>query len=210
MPRRRRPLDRKSGVLRDASLIVIASEDTHAVKQYFDRFELRRVQFVVLPTQKGRSSPEALIERLDLYQEEFEIGDGDQLWIVLDTDHWIRGGHRNNLIEVLNRCRQRNFRFAISNPCFELWLLLHFQDWPVGNDLSCSEIIRQLRAVAGGYRKNAVYSLSITPASVEAAVERARSRDKSGNWFPDEMGTQVYRIIDELTEREAISFGAAP
>ena len=35
MPRKKRPLDRDGGVLRDASLIVIASEDEYIVKDYF-------------------------------------------------------------------------------------------------------------------------------------------------------------------------------
>jgi len=43
MPRRQRPLIRDSNMERDTSLIVIASEDTHAVERYFDRFKPRRV-----------------------------------------------------------------------------------------------------------------------------------------------------------------------
>lgn len=34
MPRKTRPLDRESGVVRDASLVIIASEDTYAVQQF--------------------------------------------------------------------------------------------------------------------------------------------------------------------------------
>jgi predicted 3-demethylubiquinone-9 3-methyltransferase (glyoxalase superfamily) len=41
MPHKKRPLDRDSGVVRDASLLVIACEDTHAVKQYWTK-RLRR------------------------------------------------------------------------------------------------------------------------------------------------------------------------
>jgi hypothetical protein len=57
MPRRQRPLIRDSDTERDANLIVIASEDTHAVERYFDRFQPRRVQFRFLPTQESCSRP---------------------------------------------------------------------------------------------------------------------------------------------------------
>jgi hypothetical protein len=55
MPRKSRPLDRTTGLVRDSSIVVIACEDTHAVKQYFAKFRTRRVQFKVLPTEEGYS-----------------------------------------------------------------------------------------------------------------------------------------------------------
>ena len=65
MPRKHRPLNRDLGVVRDCTLIVIASEDTYAVEQYFQRFRPRRVQFKVLPTEDGRSASEHIVKRLD-------------------------------------------------------------------------------------------------------------------------------------------------
>jgi hypothetical protein len=61
MPRKKRPLDRDGGALRDARLVVIASEDTLAVRDYFSRFRLRRVQFRILPTEGGRSAPQHVV-----------------------------------------------------------------------------------------------------------------------------------------------------
>lgn len=51
--RKKRPLDRKVKVVRDASLVVIASEDRYAVRQYFDFFESTRMQLRVLETRDG-------------------------------------------------------------------------------------------------------------------------------------------------------------
>jgi hypothetical protein len=66
MPRKKRLLDRDAGIVRDASLIVIASEDTYAVKDYFSRFRTRKVQFIVVPTEDCHSAPvngQAIIAR---------------------------------------------------------------------------------------------------------------------------------------------------
>jgi hypothetical protein len=54
--RKKRPLDRKAKPVRDASLVVIASEDRYAVRQYFDFFESTRIQFRVLETLDGKSA----------------------------------------------------------------------------------------------------------------------------------------------------------
>ncbi len=85
--RKKRPLDRSTSVVRDASLIVIASEDKYAVRQYFEFFRSTKIQFKVLETQDGKSAPEHVLTRLDEYMKEFDIGDGDEFWLVSDCDH---------------------------------------------------------------------------------------------------------------------------
>ena len=40
-----------------------------------------------------RSAPEHVLERLDQYQEEYELGADDEFWLMLDTDHWTGPGH---------------------------------------------------------------------------------------------------------------------
>jgi hypothetical protein len=65
--RKKRPLDRSTNIVRDANLIVIASEDTYAVRQYFDFFRSTKIQFKVLETNDGKSSPEHVLARIDEY-----------------------------------------------------------------------------------------------------------------------------------------------
>ena len=82
--RRKRKIDRSAGKLADANLIVIASEDQYAVKQYFNLFHSVRIQFEVLETENGRSAPKDVLERLSRYLDEFQIGEGDEFWLVTD------------------------------------------------------------------------------------------------------------------------------
>ena len=64
--RKKRPLDRSSNPMRDARLIIIATEGRKTEEQYFRLFRSRRVQIIVLPTGKdNRSSPLDVLERLD-------------------------------------------------------------------------------------------------------------------------------------------------
>jgi len=204
MPRKPRPLDRDLGVVRDASLIVIASEDTHAVQKYFDRFQPRRVQFRVLPTENGQSAPQHILARLDTFRSEFHLDDDDQLWYCGDTDHWVAANHVANLVQVLQRCSQAGYHVALSNPCFELWLLLHFLDMPPEVE-SCQDICRKLSAAAGGYSKLQGCRTRITSEMVQRALERAARLDVGTAEIPTTPTTRIYRIFNMLIQRESIT-----
>lgn len=78
-----RPLVRETATFRDDRLFIVACEDTYAPKQYFDLFEIPRVQIHVVPTQDGRSSPSHVLERL----LSFEHAEYDERWLLLDVDH---------------------------------------------------------------------------------------------------------------------------
>lgn len=204
MPRKPRPLERSSGIERDARLLVIASEDTHAVQLYFSRFSPRRVQFRILPTEEGRSSPKALTDRLDRFRDEFQIDDDDQLWYCGDLDHWAAPSHIGTLTEVLQHCRNCSYQVAISNPCFELWLLLHFSDVPtnVGN---CDSVAKQLSMMADGYSKLRGCGIEVTTEMVRTAIARAEQLDVGVGDIPvGSPSTRIYRILKVLLERESI------
>ncbi|MGA2031906.1 MAG: RloB family protein [Thermoguttaceae bacterium] len=204
MPRKKRPLDRDAGVLRDASLIVVASEDTYAVKDYFSRFKTRRVQFIVVPTEDGRSAPAAVIDRLDEFKDREATEEDDQFWLCIDKDHWADSGHIANLAQVLQHCKQKGYQVAISCPCFELWLLLHFENVEPTAQLTCRQIVKRLSEVAGGYDKKGCGRLPLAKTMVHNAVERAKSLDTSGSLIPETLSTRVYKIIAALQAKDAI------
>lgn len=202
---------------------MIACEDTHAVKQYFAKFRTRRVQFKVLPTEEGYSSPKAVVERLNRYRVEEQIGDEDELWICIDADHWIRGSHQRELAEVLRQCRSKGYGVAISNPCFEVWLLLHFvtiddkllntilgnaQNSTVSESdrqlIRCDGFEEHLRMVSGGYNKTNVGRLPITTLEVIQSMQRARELDNGTGDMPVAPGTRAYKLLDTLKRRDFI------
>ncbi len=53
--------------------------------------------------------------------------------------------HIQNLTHVLRECRKKHIEVALSNPCFDLWLLLHIADFPEENMLTCDEVADRLR-----------------------------------------------------------------
>ena len=67
------------------------------------------------------TSPRHVMMALDRVKQERDLGHDDQLWILSDVDRW----ETEELSEVAEKCNQKNYKFAVSNPCFEIWLLLH-------------------------------------------------------------------------------------
>lgn len=203
MPRKTRRLDRDGGVVRDASLIVIASEDTYAVQHYLTKFHTRRVQFKVLPTVDGHSSPEAVLERLDQYRAEHQLADGDELWACIDLDHWADPNHVANLRSAQRQARQKGYQFAISRPCFEFWILMHFQDPPDDGIETCADVVERLHTWVPGYGKKALPGLQLSAAQVEAAIDRASRQHRDGR-KPGGPATDMHLLMRSLAEKQAI------
>lgn len=207
--RRPRPLDRASRPVRDASLVVIASEDTYAPKQYFDFFESTRIQFKVLETADGRSAPQHVLDRIEEYIAEYEIGEDDIFWLVCDCDHWIEPAHIANLLQVIKTCGQKDINVALSNPCFDFWLYLHYCEFPTDPAITCKEIGERLDVAAFGFNKRRIYDLKIEHDRVMAAVTRSKANQPHKGAFPTSPQTAVHLIIEKLIEKKIISVKTA-
>lgn len=198
--RKPRPLTREEKTHRDDRLFVIATEDTHAPDQYFRIFKNSRIKPRVLPTGDGRSAPEYVLDRLDAFAREFELTEEDELWLMLDTDHWVKPDHIANLINVCTQATQKRYNLAHSNPCFEVWLLLHVMDLDESHQFqSYEDMTPYLKEKLGGYSKRRIDPEQFSLDKVAAAIERAEKLDKSPqDRWPQKTGTHVYRVVKKL------------
>lgn len=193
--RKRRPLNRAIPYLRDTKLVIIASEGERTEKQYFeDIFGSRspRVQVKVLETQAGTSAPKHVLSRLKNYVREIPLFEDDELWLVIDKDRWPN----EQLHKVAQECWRCSFGLAVSCPCFEVWLFLHFTDaTPDMQNLSSGGIKYRLRIQLGGYNQSSLDTSRFMPYYVDA-MRRAIQLDvnPSATW-PDHLGTHVYKVV---------------
>ena len=117
---------------RDARLFVIAVEGEASGEEfrYFTALQQlevvdpRRVKLLPLAasSEEHDSAPEHVLERLDRHAARFPLRSLDQCWLALDLDTW----KDRSLSFVCQEAAQRRYGVALSNPCFEIWLLLHF------------------------------------------------------------------------------------
>ncbi|WP_323089006.1 RloB family protein [Allobaculum sp. JKK-2023] len=132
----------------------------------------------------------------------------DYAFILFDLD--LDSNNWKEKIEFAKKNTTDQILFIPSNPMFEYWLLLHFEQTRHGYN-SKDELMRQLRKHIPQYKKN--YSnYQITSEQVHLAAKRAKlyldpHNRKTDCELLDEIakqtGTLVYRIIEVLDDTES-------
>jgi hypothetical protein len=89
------------------------------------------------------------------------------------------------------------FEAVVSVPCFELWLLLHFED--VFAPLHRDEALARLRVHVAGYTKGQGSHWAVTHERLDVATARAEALLAAGHTAKD--GTQPYTNMHELLRR---------
>jgi hypothetical protein len=187
-------LDRSYNV-RDARLFIIATEGAKTEKSYFESFGNPRLKVeVVAAGADNKSAPEYVMERLDEFAQKYDLNVDDSLWLVLDVDRW--GDEK--LSTVCRQAKQKKYQLAISNPCFEAWLCLHFGDLDP-TDITCKDFKKRLRSILGGYNSSNLDAALFADKIVEA-IERAKELHPniSENW-PPTIGSHIYRLVEMIT-----------
>ena len=205
MGRERRDFVRRSG-FRDATLFVIASEGAVTELNYFnglkDRWHNPRVHpEVVTRDDPTLSSPEHVMRVLDQFAKQYKLRDGDQLWVVIDRDS--QSWKPRMMASVARECKRKKYYLAVSNPCFEIWLLLHFEDVPNGMTARIQELTENKHGllksmVAGHCAVKRDYIDHFLP-HTEIAIDRAEVLDrKPRERWPSQLGTRAYRLVRPL------------
>src|SRR5690606_32635048 len=132
MPREREDLFRESNSLEKEKIIVLAFEGNDTEEIYFEEFKnsekfddaLIFLHLLKRPKTDTNSAPNHVFTKLKKEaKDEYNFKDTDELWMIIDTDRW------KNIPSIISACkRQSNMFVAVSNPCFEFWLLLHIKD----------------------------------------------------------------------------------
>jgi len=115
----------------------------------------------------------------------------DSVWCVFDIDQ------HPNVSDAKQMALANGIKLAISNPCFELWLLLHFRDPPGSEDRHT--IQARLSEYITDYNKHVDVEVFL-PYYPEAA-KRAASLDRLARQvnLPDRNPTTgVYKLLEEI------------
>ncbi|HNB54895.1 MAG TPA: RloB family protein [Anaerolineales bacterium] len=207
------PKIRQSGY-RNPKLIIIAAEGTHTEKRYFEdlatSYAQSNIHVEVLERVDTGSDPETVLKVLDKFRAQYSLRmDTDELWLVIDVDRW----KEKQLSEVGSLCAQKNYGYAVSNPCFELWFLLHLKslsEYPEETLQAFRENKRpnakhsrtrlelELVALLGGYSK-ANPDTGQFLQNVQVAIDRAKALDiNPEHRWPNDLGTRVYLIAEKI------------
>lgn len=93
-------------------------------------------------------------------------GGFDEYWCVVDVDEF-------DIVEAVVAAEAAGISLAVSNPCFEVWLILHFADCTAGVS-SPKAATEKLRRHLPDYSKGAL-DFAVLAERVDKAVGRAKA-----------------------------------
>ncbi len=193
---KRRRFHRPLGERRYKKLITIAVEGTKTEPQYFSMFNHPEsiVSVKCLRSTKD-TGPAHVLARMTEHLKQQSLRKTDHAWLVIDKDNWPE-----EQLRILHRWSKQhpNYGLALSNPHFEYWLLLHFEE---GNGVTTSQqCIHRLKKHLPDYEKG-IDLRKFSPERVNLAIGRAKQKDTppTSDW-PQSTGTTVYRLMEKIIE----------
>jgi len=183
------------------SIFLLSLEGRVSEPEYFNTLKqlpsLSEMNIKIECLKKGnKSAPKHLLKKMEFALNKHKLGRKDEAWIILDRDSWEEE-HINDIYQWTLKQTKYKRGLALSNPNFEYWLLLHFED---GKNISNShDCARRLRQHLPNYDKRIDVS-KFTETRIEEALYRAKIRDNPPckDW-PRNIGkTTVYRLIDNI------------
>lgn len=161
-------------------------------------YGLTSTEVVVAENTKG-SAPISVVECAE--ERAKERGGYDHIYCVFDRDgHDSFDRARNKIRDLAGRTRNPlPIREAISVPCFELWVLLHFvqTDAPFEN---CAAVIARIRNPhLRGYEKADDKIARELMARIDAALANGRWLAGRAEMVGDNPSTSVHQLIEHMT-----------
>lgn len=185
--RQRADLLRKQARRADYDRLLIVCEGTKTEPNYFKEirqtYRLHTANVAIYPSTSGT----APIQVVEYARELVKKGNPhrnikpfafEQVYVLFDRDTHVSFHEACQLAKsldgkILNDNDQRIiFRAIVSVPCFEIWLLLHFEN--IERSLPGVEILKRLRRHLPSYEKAIVNSFALTRHKHDVAHQRAQ------------------------------------
>lgn len=198
-PKRRPSKPLKRSVERRAELrtIVIFCEGKNSEPDYIRGIkripEIAQSSAVNLEIDPEQGVPLTLVRRAGQRLEDPEV---DECWCLFDVE-WPK--NHPNLRQAIELAKSSGVELAISNPCFELWLLLHFKDSTAF--LSTADAERASKKCDGrpGKSINSEDYVNFRRDACRRAIVLDKRHAENGTLFPkDNPSSGVYRLIQSL------------
>jgi hypothetical protein len=181
-------------------LIICGGKKTEPT--YFEYFARQRFKGIFIKVlNSGDTDPKGLVEfaHKQIEKRKLNINKGDSVWCVVDVDQ--------NTKENIEAARHITgpVHLCLSNPCFELWYLLHFEYY--NSKLTQKEAKDRLKVYIQNYEKSEDYSEKLIPLTLKA-ISNARRLNKQHEGKIDlfnvkcNPSTQVFELVEYIQENK--------
>lgn len=176
-------------------------EYIYALSREHDVREVAAVR-IVLDADSYGSAPMTLVRRaVELRKRTAKENDEvDEVWCVFDVEWPGTSAHHPNLREAVQLALANDVHLAVSNPSFELWLILHFRDCHKFLDNAEAE---QMRAQCDGSKNKGVDGSIYMPRRRDAILRAAwleTKHDGDGTAFPNNNPSSgMHRLLESVS-----------
>lgn len=202
--RGRKPLRRAADVDEPRRTVLVFCEGTKTEPEYLRALKRERVVREVasveirVASRDSGSKPLSLVTAAVKARDPSTRGERevDEIWCLYDVE-WPK--NHPHLREAAELAKRHDVSVAISNPCFELWLILHFEDQTAWLD---TDAATRLRRRYDGSEGKGLDGPTYMARRVEAS-RRARSlkerHEGNGTEFPhDNPSSGMYSFLDSI------------
>jgi hypothetical protein len=125
-----------------------------------------------------------------------------EVWCVFDVESKLTQRARFGLCEALDAARRSGILSAVSNPCFEIWLLWHNVDQTAW--IASDEVQSRCEELGLTHRKHIQDADSLIGKHYQAARNRAcaldLTHDRNGTTRPQDRNpsSSVYKLVDAI------------
>ena len=202
MPKKSRSFQRSLGERRYRRMFLVVSEGEKTEPEYFRLLGKMcgDVSVRCVGNLRHKSAPQHLLSWMEEKLKNESMKESDEAWLVVDRDQWNK-----EHLEKLCRWTQNNKdtyakKLAISNPKFEYWLLLHFENG--AKSKTAKKCIKKLQQYCPQYDKG-ITKKEFTLDLVKDAMQHAKEQDKPRcNGVPRQGITTVYRLVERILQAQ--------
>lgn len=135
--------------------------------------------------------------------------DIDKMCFIVDRDKKSFKEEQYNYVK--KECKRKNFKLYVTNPCFEFWLLLHFDEVHSidkeklleNNRITAKSKVRYVEAELKKYfpyNKNK-YNAELLIEKIDLAIENEKKFCEDIEELKDKLGSNIGLLIQELKEK---------
>jgi hypothetical protein len=201
-PRRTRAKDlrRKTASRPERKTVVVFCEGEASEPDYVNALKrlptVRSNTSINIEVATERGVPLTLVRRAVERASDDEV---DECWCVFDVEWPLQ---HPNLDEALRLADEHGIRLAVSNPCFELWLILHFQDQTAFLNTADSERKSRKLDRRAGKRIDADMYMELRGAATRRALQLSRRHKQNSTSFPcDNPSSSMYDLLAAIEPR---------
>jgi hypothetical protein len=185
------PTERKSATRESRNRLLVCCGALRTEGDYLRGLRDRIGNPAVTVKFKAKACSPSQLVSYAIAEQERQSGEFDQVWCVFDVDQYPDVG------DAVKEAGREGIAVALSNPCFELWLILHFATHtaPAG---TYKELLPTLKRHLAAYDKTHLRFRDYEDGWAEA-VRRAKKLAEPDQEHLRNPSTGVWRLVEEIT-----------